>query len=233
VVAKGAWIAAPGRGESTASGEFCTPAPGVSISQAVTTRLRTNKPASQGPRRAGAVLAFDRLGSLQIIMPSQSRSSAAFRLRVHKARTIAPRHSAPTSAAAATYSNALCPGTPWRAGGSTIMMAELTGGVRTTRATASGVRVGGGVDVGVSVGGRGEGVAVQVGVGLAVGVSVGVGSGVSVSVGKAVGGSVAVGEGGTGLAVAVGGRRVGVGEGRGVTVAAGWLGSGHKPTASK
>jgi len=60
-----------------------------------------------------------------------------------------------------------------------------------------------------------------------VGVSVGVSVGSGVSVG---GRGVAVG--GAALGVLVGGRRVGVSVGFGVFVAAGWLVSGHRPTAS-
>ena len=67
-----------------------------------------------------------------------------------------------------------------------------------------------GVDVSVDAG-VGEGLAVNVGVGVAVGVFVE----------------------GAGEGVRVGGLRVGVNDATGVTVAAGWLGSGHKPTASR
>lgn len=105
----------------------------------------------------------------------------------------------------------------------------------TTSIVGSGVRVGkgvlvGGAGVGVDVEvAVGDGVEVQVGVGVAVGVSVGSG----VSVGVEVGGmAVGVSVGGAGVRVGVGGWRVGVGVALGVTVAAGWLGSGQSPTAS-
>ena len=72
---------------------------------------------------------------------------------------------------------------------------------------------------------------------MGVKVTVGVGVGDAVSVGVRVGAAVAEGVGvyvnGTGDGVLVGGLRVGVSDGSGVTVAAGWLGSGHKPTASR
>jgi len=103
------------------------------------------------------------------------------------------------------------------------------------RAMATGTIVGRGVRVGggVAVGGAGVGVSEGVGVGVGVSVSVDVGVGKAVSVGVGVSGTaVAVSVPGTGDGVRVGGLRVGVGEGRGVLVAAGWLRSGHTPTAS-
>jgi hypothetical protein len=102
----------------------------------------------------------------------------------------------------------------------------------TTSTVGKGVRVGNGV----TVGSAGVDVEVWVGVAVGVGVSVEVGAGVGldVSVGVGEGGSaVGVSVAGIGFGVCVGGRRVGVKDGEGVTVAAGWLGSGHKPTASK
>ena len=100
---------------------------------------------------------------------------------------------------------------------------------------ATGTMVGSGVRVGKGVAVGGIGVTVCVGVGVTVGVDVavkvGVGDGVSVDV--AVADAVGVWVNGMGEGVWVGGLRVGVGEGTGVTVAAGWLGSGHRPTASR
>jgi len=74
---------------------------------------------------------------------------------------------------------------------------------------------------------------VTVGDDVAVNVKVGEGVSVDVAVAEAVADTVGVSVRGTEVGVRVGGLLVGVGDGRGVTVAAGWLGSGHRPTASR
>ena len=101
----------------------------------------------------------------------------------------------------------------------------------------AGTMVGRGVRVGkgVAVGGLRVAVCVDVLVGVLVGVQVTVGVGVEdgLSVGVAVADAVAVSVRGTGDGVRVGGLRVGVDDAIGVMVAAGWLVSGHRPTASR